>query len=304
MAAVLAVVTESLRMDIYRCLSFLSSQLLVAAIRPDVVVSLARWQETMQRGSGPGNAGAWKRQDETVRIACICGSCSWYIPFAWLPPSYKDPSRSSSSVPKSSGRQQASLAECSCTQHSPTADECPNKGHCHNYLEWFRGKFGIDLKQIRWLWLPPSAGDECDGRRFEPTRGLHVCAEAWTPPQQQQQQPQRGIRGETFKSQRYRCRSCNVITHAVISEPGGRERIALVTSYELCRATTRAIFDWLDVDQMGTGGVSSFEDVNSKDGAALVEPWSQSCSLHFHSARLGDFVTPKPRSPRSLKNLL
>ncbi|CAK9117673.1 unnamed protein product, partial [Durusdinium trenchii] len=43
--AVLALVAESYHLDIYSALSYVSSQLLVAALRPDVVRALASWQE-------------------------------------------------------------------------------------------------------------------------------------------------------------------------------------------------------------------------------------------------------------------
>eukprot|EP00913_Durusdinium_trenchii_P009742 g9151.t3 len=60
--AVLALVAESYHLDIYSALSYVSSQLLVAALRPDV--------EDLRYG-------AWARCRNLVRIACFCGACHW-----------------------------------------------------------------------------------------------------------------------------------------------------------------------------------------------------------------------------------
>ena len=48
--AILALVAESYRLAIYSALSYVNSQLLVAALRPDVVKALASWQERRRKG--------------------------------------------------------------------------------------------------------------------------------------------------------------------------------------------------------------------------------------------------------------
>merc|ERR1712232_1133666 len=77
MAATLALIGEACNMSIYHALSYLSSQLLVAAIHPEALSAMARWQESHRWE-------AWRRCERSVRIACLCGACSWHVPPAWL----------------------------------------------------------------------------------------------------------------------------------------------------------------------------------------------------------------------------
>eukprot|EP00439_Symbiodinium_sp_Y106_P028539 s6372_g3.t1 len=69
-AAVLALLSETYRLAVYSALSYLSSQLLVAALRADIVRAVASWQEDLRHS-------AWSRCRGAVRVACLCGACSW-----------------------------------------------------------------------------------------------------------------------------------------------------------------------------------------------------------------------------------
>eukprot|EP00435_Cladocopium_sp_Y103_P027263 s983_g6.t1 len=79
--AVLALVAESYHLDIYSALSYVSSQLLVAALRPDVVRALASWQDRDSTGldwrlatsTGPGDRRICDtKHGHAAEIWCVC----------------------------------------------------------------------------------------------------------------------------------------------------------------------------------------------------------------------------------------
>lgn len=206
-------------MAIYSALSFLSSQLLVAALRPDAATALARWQASARRA-------AWVESEGAVRIACICGCCSWHVPVRWLQDQKGDSRHSGSS---------AQVTSCTCSPGSPSSSGCPNNGACEPYIRWLHARFGVGITDVRWLWLPEGQWiDDCSDNpdRGTLTSGLATQAEliAVPPPAEH----------VAVGARRFRCRSCQVLTHAEIDETRAdgtlSRRTALVCSYELLRS--------------------------------------------------------------------
>eukprot|EP00930_Biecheleria_cincta_P043099 TRINITY_DN29629_c0_g2_i1.p1 TRINITY_DN29629_c0_g2~~TRINITY_DN29629_c0_g2_i1.p1 ORF type:complete len:2869 (-),score=436.17 TRINITY_DN29629_c0_g2_i1:60-7904(-) len=225
MSAVLALVTETYEMGVYAALSYLSSQMLVAALRPDVLAGLAHWQED-------DRFGAWGRCANAVRVACLCGSCCWFVPAAWL----QVPDCDGKNAENESGRR-STLAEklsCACNHASGSSDSrCPNRGGCESYMRWLQARCGINIRSVRWLYLPKgvSAGDCNSGPGGGiVARGLAEQSELVV----ETSAPEPG----KLTWRRFRCRSCKVLTHAEAEGPesvGGSIRTALVSSYELVR---------------------------------------------------------------------
>jgi len=229
MASVLALVAETYHMAIFPALSHLSSQLLIAAVRPDVVWAMARWQESER-------CLAWRRCDGTARVACLCGSCSWHIPTAWLAAAPAAQALSSDGdLSSGSGSvwpgQHARVVACTCSAQSLAARRCPNRGNCESYLRWLRARFGVAAQSVWWLWLPEGtdARGYSDGEASGVlSRGLHLQAEAIAEPPAHSEDAGARI-------QRFRCRSCQVLTHAEVTMGSEAPRIALVSSYERLR---------------------------------------------------------------------
>mmetsp|Transcript_13390 Transcript_13390/g.23307 ORF Transcript_13390/g.23307 Transcript_13390/m.23307 type:complete len:343 (+) Transcript_13390:1-1029(+) len=240
MAAVLALVTEIYGMAVFPALSHLSSQLLVAAVRPDVVAAMARWQESERRA-------ALRRREGTIRIACFCGSCSWHVPAKWL----LEAQAAAPATPEASTvwpGPHARLVSCTCNGKSSVAHRCPSHGNCESYVRWLRARFGVTSQNVRWLWLPEGVdahnySDDVAGSVL--TRGLKAQAEPVVEPGRRQDDPM-------GRSQRFRCRSCQVLTHAEIYKapsqaadplaelPSEPPRVALVCTYEGLRCSISA----------------------------------------------------------------
>eukprot|EP00927_Polykrikos_kofoidii_P066131 TRINITY_DN61787_c0_g1_i1.p1 TRINITY_DN61787_c0_g1~~TRINITY_DN61787_c0_g1_i1.p1 ORF type:complete len:1186 (-),score=190.20 TRINITY_DN61787_c0_g1_i1:121-3522(-) len=271
MAFVLALVAETTRMATYSALSFLSSQLLIAAIRPDVVAALGRWQETKRRG-------AWRRVAGKARVGCLCGACSWHVPTSWLTEaessyasagsSVRDtadrPTASDSSRPHRSNRSQnsgrgiePSVVVCRCGVSGVSIDAqpgCPCRGNCDAYVRWLYTRFGETTRAVHWLWLP--AGEAADKYADGPegtavlTRGSGSCAELVGEVTCVPGTHVSSVGGSSCGSrsagvvehaQRFRCRLCQVMTHVEVSvgmlDPSVQPppRTALVLTYEFLR---------------------------------------------------------------------
>lgn len=267
-AAVLALVAETYRMAIYSALSFLSSQLLVAALRPDAATALARWQASTRRA-------AWVQSEGAVRIACICGCCSWHVPVRWLQDQKGDARDSGCG---------ARVTTCMCSPGSPSASGCPNNGACEPCIRWLHARFGVEIADVRWLWLPEGQRtDDCsDGPdRGTLTSGLAAQAEliAVPPPAEQL----------AVGARRFRCRSCQVLTHAEIDETRAdgtvNVRTALVCSYELLRSA-----------KLRSGQVAVGSDGASPEDPQLRESNTSSdargSSKSFAAASAGDVRRP------------
>merc|ERR1719171_1557887 len=109
----------------------------------------------------------------TVRVACVCGSCSWHVPEAWLRPS---------PGPDHSSREASPIQTCCCTPHMANAHTCPGQGSCDTTARWFRARFGAAMTGMRWLRLPEGvSAEDCndrsaDGVHGELARGIAVQA--------------------------------------------------------------------------------------------------------------------------------
>lgn len=218
MAAVLALITEVYQIGIYPAMSYLSSQLFVPAMQPDLVAALSKWQER-------DRSSAWRRCEGMVRIACLCGSCSWHLPTSWLADAALAPPASISDAAWQDPQIRA--VSCSCNARSPSA-LCPSRGCCESYICWLQARFGVSVPAIQWLWLPEGSEDYSDGRtRGVLSKGLAAQAEPVAESHQ----------AANVKSQRYRCSSCQVLTHAEVTDTssGSRPRLAIVVSYEQLR---------------------------------------------------------------------
>lgn len=245
MAAVLAVFGEAYRMAAYHALSFLSSQLLVAAIQPDALAAVARWQESQR-------FLAWRQCEESIRVACLCGACSWHVPAAWLDLAAVEDGQASATWPGAS----PCLAACRCSGRRPPCEaaRCPSRGTCDSYTRWFHARYGARLSCVHWLWLPAGVGaaavsdtapraDEAAEAPGEVTRGAVACAEPVAGADVALPGGAAAAEGEVV---RYRCRYCQVLTHAEVSQvalgsagdaahAALSPRVALVLSYELLR---------------------------------------------------------------------
>jgi len=276
MAAVLAVVMEIYRMAVFPALSFLSSHILVAAIRPDVIGTMAGWQESQRRA-------AWARCEGTVRVACICGSCSWHIPTAW----FGTLASSAEPAPWLGGR--ARVVSCACSQHSPEAVCCPSPGHCESYMRWLHARFGVSTRSVRWLWLPEGAGvgdhSDCEDSGVL-TRGIKAQAE-----------PVAESSGSHL-TQRFRCRTCQVLTHAeVVDEAaGGIVRVAVVCSYEWLRCSTGS-------EVCGSCAHAELSTLGSPGKMASILSVERRPPHRFHDTRLEEMMLPPALPSAQLRAL-
>lgn len=225
MSAVLALVTETYQMGVYAALSYLSSQMLVAALRPDAVAGLAHWQED-------DRFSAWGRCANAVRVACLCGSCCWFVPAAWLQAQNCDgKAAGDESCRKSTFAEKLS---CACSHASGGGDSrCPNRGGCESYIRWLQARCGVSISSVRWLYLPKgvSAADCNSGP------GGGVIARGLAEQAELVEETSTAEPGK-LNWRRFRCRSCKVLTHAEVEGPdavGGSIQTALVSSYELVR---------------------------------------------------------------------
>jgi len=89
------------------------------------------------------------------------------------------------------------LAACSCA----SGGFCPNKGHCAAYLKWLAAELGEAPERLEWLVV---------GDKLRPGK---LCKEVLT------------VTGG-LKSQRYRCRVCRVLTHALLTNASTGEFVA------------------------------------------------------------------------------
>lgn len=288
-AAVLAVLAETCRLDVFATLSYLSSQILVAAIRPDALSALAIWQESVRRAS-------WARSEGTARIACICGCCSWHVPPAWLAEAPEEPPEVL----------QAAAGE--------------------SYLRWLHARFGLRISGgLHWLWLPQGMGasDCSDG----PSSGSLSCGmalqaerlpdAALLPPPPQAGSTPAARAGSVVR--RFRCRTCRALTHAEVLDPSASaetagaetdgagssttplQRVALVCSYELLRLARIA-------GSASTGEGSPSSTRRSYGYTQRVGPWgralSEQCSerpvsclrrppVRLHATSLAELMLPQ-----------
>jgi len=286
MAAVLALVTEIYRMAVYPALSLLCSQFLVGAIRPEAVAAMAKWQVSERRS-------AWRRCESAIRVACLCGACSWHVPLAWLEhvPPYSD-----DSVAFPGPRAYTVGCMCSDSQ-SVAARRCPSRGLCQSYTRWLQARFGVRLQSVKWLWLPEGVGiaDCSDG----------VCGGTLTRGLAAQAVPvaESNICKGLPPAQRFRCRSCQVLTHAEVGEALRPRRVALVVSYEHLR--WRAASDqaggaepWGTVRaRRSSGGVVSSGSSSKTTGHHFRRP-----PTWFHATGLEEVILPHAQ-PR-VKELL
>jgi serine/threonine protein kinase len=219
MAAVLALVVETYQMAVFPALSHLSSQLLITAVRPDVVCALASWQESQR-------AAAWHYREGSVRVACLCGSVSWHIPLHVL------------------AKQEEQRTEQQRAKKLLPFDE-DRVTNCESYLRWLRARFGVSTPSMRYLWLPQSAVYDYsdDASRGVLTRGIEAKAEPVA--ESRHNQESGGVR-----IQRFRCRSCQVLTHAEVSGGAAGNRVALVTSYETLRYNLRQAASCSDISDV------------------------------------------------------
>jgi hypothetical protein len=238
-------------MAVFAALSHLSSQLLITALRHDVVCAMAHWQESERRN-------AWRHRKGAVRIACLCGSCSWHIPLSRLTICDAASSRSSRVV--------------ACTRNAQSADlgRCPNGGDCESYLRWLRARFGIDANCMRFLLLTPGEAAEFadNDSKGSLIRGVHIQAEPCKEGKEKEDQ--------RVRIQRYRCRSCQVLTHAEVLG-GESEYVALVTTYEKLR--------WKSFDSLH--GLQQAASVSDDHVSACPPP---SC---FRDTRMEEVVLPR-----------
>lgn len=269
MGAVLALVAELYQMVLYPAMSYLSSQLLVAAIRPDVVAALARWQE-MERQD------AWERGRGRVRVACLCGSCSWRLPASWLASLPSAPPPSPGVGPAAFPGPHACATSCACSPQSlATSRRCPNRGNCESNIRWLKARFGMSVPALQWLWLPQgvSATDYSDNGTYGTLScGLEAQAEpvAETARRAGRVADPEAPAPSLPSSQRFRCRSCQVLTHAEVGDPAaGPTRVALVCSYERLRFDS--LGQVLNAPVVGAGdthGVSPIERAMARAQAA------------------------------------
>jgi len=249
MAAVLAVVAETFRLDAFSALSYLSSQVLVAAIRPDAVATLAAWQESERRG-------ARQRCQGTVRVACICGCCSWHVPAEWI--------------------------EAAPEETPPALRHVAGEA----YLRWLGARFGVGVSRIRWLLLPEAVNAQAysDSSSYGSlTRGISIQAERTT----------EAAPGATSHGvvRRFRCRSCRALTHVELSEggPGSPERVALVCTYELLRLAR--LLPAVGDDEGGLpGSVRSWGHALSRHLSDAPPPLPPA---RLHGTSLADLVLPR-----------
>eukprot|EP00429_Kryptoperidinium_foliaceum_P049433 CAMPEP_0176121960 /NCGR_PEP_ID=MMETSP0120_2-20121206/61406_1 /TAXON_ID=160619 /ORGANISM="Kryptoperidinium foliaceum, Strain CCMP 1326" /LENGTH=422 /DNA_ID=CAMNT_0017456545 /DNA_START=18 /DNA_END=1283 /DNA_ORIENTATION=- len=194
MAALLALAADTYRLDVFAFMSYLSSQILVAAVRPDAISAVTAWLESKRRV-------AWTRCQGMVRIACLCGGCSWHVTPEWLtraPEEQPEPLRALAGDP---------------------------------YLRWLRARFGVGLERLHWLELPEGVfADDCsDCTTYGSlTRGIAVQAEALgeamapspfpcpLPGASLAPPPRRVVR-------RFRCHTCRALTHAELIDGGDEE---------------------------------------------------------------------------------
>lgn len=298
MAAVLALVTEIYGMAVFPALSHLSSQLLVAAVRPDVVGAMACWQESERRA-------ALRRREGTIRIACFCGSCSWHIPAKWLSEARAAPQTTHEPSTAWPGPH-ARLVSCSCNAKSSSASRCPSHGNCESYVRWLRARFGVTSQTVRWLWLPEGvdAYSYSDGTSSGVlTRGLKAQAEPVAEPGRRQDDPM-------GRYQRFRCSSCQVLTHAEIhkvpgqagdprTEPSEPPRVALVCSYEVLRCAMSADAEGAHLE-VSTAGSGTHASVASS--SALVGRPSRRPPVRLRDVHLEEVMLP-PAQPHA-KHLL
>merc|ERR1712129_169824 len=184
---------------------------------------------------------------------------------------------------------------------SPSASGCPNNGACEPCIRWLHARFGVNITDVRWLWLPEGQRiDDCsDGPdRGTITSGLAAQSELISVP------PPADAAG----ARRFRCRSCQVLTHAEIDEirPDGtlNRRTALVCSYELLRsAKLRSLQAALDSDgvspeqpQPGDSNTGSDARSGSKCLATAAAGDVRRPPQWLHSASLEEVVLPKART--------
>lgn len=146
---------------------------------------------------------------------------------------------------------------------------------------------------MRWLRLPEGvSAEDCndrsaDGVHGELARGIAVQAE---PVPDRREQPGRQ-QAEAW--QRFRCRSCSVLTHAVRKTGRGRVHTALVCSYERsrCRAALR------DEEQ----AEGDRDDIAAAEGLMVLPPDEDGPTppgwgLRFQEARLEDIMLPRAQA--------
>eukprot|EP00929_Paragymnodinium_shiwhaense_P079029 TRINITY_DN41056_c0_g1_i1.p1 TRINITY_DN41056_c0_g1~~TRINITY_DN41056_c0_g1_i1.p1 ORF type:complete len:3335 (+),score=785.03 TRINITY_DN41056_c0_g1_i1:162-10166(+) len=335
MAAILALVAEVYRIDVFLALSYLSSQCLVAAIRPDAVAAVARWQEADRRPSQQDS-------EEKVRIACLCGACSWHVPYAWLEMAGTKTSRGlrvgdSSIAPLPGPLAGVSLnsgagayvVECSCSSSSSSNSgsgsssnsRCPCPGNCQSYARWMTARLGLRAHNVHWLWLPEGVKsiDFADGpeKAIAVTRGLAAAAECISAasggPGPVAAPAQAGDSEEGIL--RYRCRSCQVLTHAEVPVLGTQaplRRTALVLSYELERWARYARAAEVATAEAASSAGASARGFASATAAATARTPSAAAlrgqrrpPMHLHSVALQEVVLPRPqRAGRSVAAML
>merc|ERR1712217_573622 len=185
---------------------------------------------------------------------------------------------------------------------SQTAPQCPSRGGCESYIRWLHARFGVSIQNVLWLWLPEgvSAIDNSAGpTNGVLTRSLVVQAE----PVAEAGRPQQD---STLRTQRFRCRSCQVLTHAEVrdtdsvnnkrdSANSNNTRVALVCSYELIRRAKASGESTVGpVPPECWGGPRGYQNPNNGDGGGkrlTVSKWRRP-PKRLLDARLEDVVLP------------
>lgn len=225
--AVLALVAESYHLDIYSALSYVSSQLLVAALRPDVVRALASWQEDLRYE-------AWARCQNLVRVSCFCGACHWYVSQAL-----------------------GQTGNCNSQNYS-------NQGGFLSYMSWLRARYG--KVQCKWLWLPK--GTPVTDYNHAPFDDGIVSG----PLEEQVELMDQEV---IPNSRCFRCKTCQVMTHAEVVEASEVRRV--LVSYDL---ETQAA----DLDEIPT---------EAKEQSVTC-PSSLRPPLRLSNVTLAEVLTPYP----------
>lgn len=267
-------------MDVFAALSYLSSQVLVAAIRPDAISALAAWHESERRT-------AWARSASYVQIACFCGSCSWHVPAEVLANQVYDASE---------------------TMQAVAGDA---------YARWLQARFGVKVPRIEWLWLPTGSQDSSDDPSTG-SLGCGVSLQAEPLPEAAGHaapsvHPRDGGRvgGPPALARtvvrRFRCRICRALTHAEVRDlPDARSkgdlgepraqpapRTALVCSYNLLRL---ARAEGVSVASFSGGGPEYWGTALARrcGGAGQESPPSGlRPPARMHATPLAEFILPR-----------
>lgn len=108
------------------------------------------------------------------------------------------------------------------------------------YTKWLRSRCGVSIPSVQWLWLPEGiASSDCAAGPSGAVVARGLAAQAEPVSESDQAMEAGGV-----QYQRFRCRTCQVLTHAEVHDPKAScVRTALVTSYELLRCSAASQSD-------------------------------------------------------------